>query len=45
MNPKTDGLEMECLVDDDMSFVQYLSPVLQTFLFVSDSSISSYFLV
>lgn len=45
MNPKTDGLEMECVLDDDMNFVQCLSLVLQTFQFVSDSCISSYFLV
>lgn len=31
MNPKTDGLEMECVLDDGMNFVQCLSLVLQTF--------------
>lgn len=45
MNPKTDGLEMECVLDDDMNFVQCLSLVLQLFPFASDSYISSYFLV
>lgn len=45
MNPKTDGLEMECVLDDDMNFIQCLSLVLQTFQFGSDSRISSYFLV
>lgn len=45
MNPKTDGLEMECVLDDDMNFVQRLSLVLQSFPFASDSYISSYFLV
>lgn len=45
MNPKTDGLEMECVLDDDMNFVQCLSLVLQTFQFGSDSCISSYFFV
>lgn len=42
MNPKTDGLEVECVLDDAMNFVQRLSLVLQTCQFVSDSSISSY---
>lgn len=37
MNPKTDGLEMECVLDDDMNFVPCLILVLQTFQFGSDS--------
>lgn len=45
MNPKTDGLEMECVLDDDMNFVQCLSLALQIFQFCSDSCISSYFSV
>lgn len=36
MNPKTDGLEMECVLDDDMNFVQSLILLLQTFQFGSD---------
>lgn len=45
MNPKTDGLEMECVLDDDTNFVQCLSLVLQIFQFGSDSCVSSHFLV
>lgn len=37
MNPKTDGLEMECVLDDDTNFVQCLILVLWTFQFGSDS--------
>jgi len=44
MNPKTDGLEMECVLDDDMNFVQCLSLALQTFQFCSYTCVSSYFL-
>lgn len=45
IDPKTDGLQMECVLDDGMKFVEHLILVFQTVQFGSESYVSSYFLV